>query len=280
VWVVVLVVLGVVLVVGVGGVVLVEEEEEEEEERKKENQEEGNEEDAKAKMPRGRPKEQGLYQVNHRSSEMSVQGAAGVTKQNQLINHDQQLPLRVQRASAAVATQKIRLQQAEEAVSEKTWAANAAAYAAAVHQQRNQKQPLAMCTLQQAHTNPDTNPNQRTGSGAKRQRSQEKSEEKSRDEESGNCKRARTGGQRVWEENENERAIIGARFLDEGCEWVVLDVGFEAKAAQVVAWYYRSDCTKSEEQLRVDIDQPEVEHSSFREVKEWIDDFQGRKERA
>ena len=37
-------------------------------------------------------------------------------------------------------------------------------------------------------------------------------------------------------------------------------------------WYYRADSQKSEEELRADIDQPELEHSSFKEVEEWINE--------
>ena len=73
-------------------------------------------------------------------------------------------------------------------------------------------------------------------------------------------------------ETEDEQAIVGEHFTDEGEEWIVLEVGWEAKAEEVVVWYYRADCQKSEEELRADIDQPELEHSSFKEVEEWINE--------
>jgi hypothetical protein len=34
---------------------------------------------------------------------------------------------------------------------------------------------------------------------------------------------------------------------DEGEEWIVLEVGWEAKEEEVVVWYYRADCQKGEE---------------------------------
>jgi hypothetical protein len=40
----------------------------------------------------------------------------------------------------------------------------------------------------------------------------------------------------------------------------------------VVVWYCRADCEKSEGELRADIDQEEIENSSFKEVEEWITD--------
>jgi hypothetical protein len=48
--------------------------------------------------------------------------------------------------------------------------------------------------------------------------------------------------------------------------------GWEAKAEEVVVWYYRANCQKNEEELRADIDQPELKHSSFKEVEEWINE--------
>jgi hypothetical protein len=51
-----------------------------------------------------------------------------------------------------------------------------------------------------------------------------------------------------------------------------LIAGKLAKAEEVVVWYYRADCQKSEEELRADIDQQELEHSSFEEAEEWINE--------
>ena len=42
-------------------------------------------------------------------------------------------------------------------------------------------------------------------------------------------------------------------FTDKGEEWIVLEVGWEAKAEEVVVWYYHADCQKSEEELRADM---------------------------
>ena len=53
---------------------------------------------------------------------------------------------------------------------------------------------------------------------------------------------------------------------------MVLEVGWDADVEEVVVWYYRADCEKSEEELRADIDQEEVEHSSFEEVEQWINE--------
>jgi hypothetical protein len=53
----------------------------------------------------------------------------------------------------------------------------------------------------------------------------------------------------------------------------VLHLGWEAKAEEVVVWYYRAGYKKSEEANCVrtsDIDQEEIEHSSCKEAKEWI----------
>ena len=49
-------------------------------------------------------------------------------------------------------------------------------------------------------------------------------------------------------------------------------MGWDADVEEVVVWYYRADCEKSEEELRADIDQEEVEHSSFEEVEQWINE--------
>jgi hypothetical protein len=73
-------------------------------------------------------------------------------------------------------------------------------------------------------------------------------------------------------ETEDEQASVGEHFTDEGEEWIVLDVGWEAKAKEVVVWYYRADCKKGDEELREDIDQPEIEHSPFEGVEQWINE--------
>jgi hypothetical protein len=39
-------------------------------------------------------------------------------------------------------------------------------------------------------------------------------------------------------ETEDEQAIVGGHFADEGEEWIVLEVGWEAKAEEVVVWYF------------------------------------------
>lgn len=65
-------------------------------------------------------------------------------------------------------------------------------------------------------------------------------------------------------------AIIGEQFEDDGTNWRVLEVGWDANVSEVVVWYYSLDGEKDEEYLRDHLDDDDVEHSRVSEVIAWI----------
>ena len=67
------------------------------------------------------------------------------------------------------------------------------------------------------------------------------------------------------DENDSERSLVGSSFEDEGVEWKVLEVGWDANVDQIVVWYYdKLANTHTEEELDL------CEYSSVREVEQWI----------
>ena len=75
------------------------------------------------------------------------------------------------------------------------------------------------------------------------------------------------------DETAAERELVGGEFEDDGVLWRVLEVGWDAAVEQVVVWYYDIAATAAtEEELKEDLDQDCIEHSSVREVEKWIEE--------
>ena len=85
-------------------------------------------------------------------------------------------------------------------------------------------------------------------------------------------RRERANSPAERDETEDERALIGRGFVDEGVDWRVLEVGWDQAAKTIVVWYYDVEMCgdMSEEELKEDLDHDAVEHSSVSEVTEWI----------
>jgi hypothetical protein len=64
--------------------------------------------------------------------------------------------------------------------------------------------------------------------------------------------------------------LIGASFEDDGANWRVLEVGWDANVDEVVVWYYDLDSGLDPSVLMKNLDHDDVEHSSVSEVIAWI----------
>ena len=63
--------------------------------------------------------------------------------------------------------------------------------------------------------------------------------------------------------------LIGASFEDDGANWRVLEVGWDANVDEVVVWYYDLDSGLDPSVLMQNLDHDDVEHSSVSEVIAW-----------
>ena len=65
--------------------------------------------------------------------------------------------------------------------------------------------------------------------------------------------------------------LIGQQFEDDGANWRVLEVGWDANVEEVVVWYYDVDSGLDEGILLNNLDDDAVEHSRVSEVIAWIE---------
>ena len=64
--------------------------------------------------------------------------------------------------------------------------------------------------------------------------------------------------------------LIGQRFEDDGANWRVPEVGWDANVDEVV-WYYDIDRGLDEDALLNNLDDDAVDHSRVSEVIAWIE---------